>query len=92
MDTIVVAKQRVFSTFEIKYFQNTPFMSYIVEYKLKLVAYYLIEHKIFIALHFSYQIFRIFVWHRLLHFHHFIKKRTVRLPSGCNPHGCEFSL
>jgi hypothetical protein len=41
MDTlVVVAKQEAFSTFEIKDLHNTPFMLYIVEYKLKLVAYY----------------------------------------------------
>jgi hypothetical protein len=39
MDTPVVAKRKLFSTFEIKYLHNIPFMLYTVEYKLKLVAY-----------------------------------------------------
>jgi hypothetical protein len=39
MDIPVVANQKAFSTFEIKYLDNMPFMLYIVEYKLKLEAY-----------------------------------------------------
>jgi hypothetical protein len=39
MDTPVVAKQKVFSSFEIKFLHNIPFLLYIVEYKLKLVAF-----------------------------------------------------
>jgi hypothetical protein len=41
MDIPVIAKQKAFfSFFEIKYLHNVPFMLYIAEYKLKLVAYY----------------------------------------------------
>jgi hypothetical protein len=55
--------RRLFSTFEIKYFHNIPFMLSIVEYKLKLVAYNLIKHKSFIALLLSN--ITIFIWQHL---------------------------
>jgi hypothetical protein len=68
-------------------------MLYIMEDKLKLVAYYWIKHKHLIALHFSHSKLSEFLFgNACITLSPFQKKRTVRLPSGYDPHGCEFSL
>jgi hypothetical protein len=61
-----------------------------VEYKLKLVACYQIKHENLIALHFQSKLSELWVCNARIIFSPFHKKRTVRLPSGFDPHGCEF--
>jgi hypothetical protein len=82
MDTPVVVKQKAF---KLNIYIIYLLCCRLVEYKLKLVACYYIKDKNCIA---NYQKFCL-VTLALSSFH---KKRSVSLTSGCDPHGCEFSI
>jgi hypothetical protein len=81
MDTPVVAKHKALFSIAIKYLHNIPSMMYIVEYKLKLVACYLINHKKFNCSTFFIVNYQNFCLATLaLYFQHFIKKELSDYP------------